>query len=435
MPQSTGSVADDAPRRAVISRTLYSLLLRLLLPLALLLACRGATGQRRQCLADRLGLVQAAGASPVLWLHAASVGEVNAARPLIEALLEQYPGHELRMTTMTATGAERVRVLFGERVRHSFLPLDTPGATRRFIERVRPKLAIIMETELWPNLYYQLWCAVIPLLLTNARISPRTFNAYRRLGGLMRATLAATSRVGCQSEADAGRLRALGAPRCESLGNLKFDMQLPGNAREEGLRWRTEWAGDRPLWIAGSTREDEEVQVLAAHRLLSPEVLLVLVPRHPQRFDEVARLCEDEGLSLARRSRGELPERGTRVFLVDTMGELLRFYATADVAFVGGSLVRVGGQNPLEPAALGVPVVMGSSRFNFEAVTGQLEAVGALAGVADASELATTVRRLLTDQAARGQMGEAGRELVAANQGATERYLGMVAAVLSPRQG
>ena len=431
MSQPTGSLADDAPRRAPISRALYSLVLRLLFPLALLLSCRGVAGQRRQCLADRLGLAQPGGNSPVLWLHAASVGEVNGARPLIEALLAAYPGHELRLTTMTATGAARARDLFGERIHHSFLPLDTPGATRRFIDRLRPQVAIIMETELWPNLYYQLWCEQVPLVLANARISPGTFSAYRRFGNLMQATLAATTRVGAQSEADAHRLRLLGAGHCEVAGNLKFDIELPADARDQGLQWRREWAASRPVWIAASTREGEEPHILSALQDMPAEVLLILVPRHPQRFDDVAALCQREGLALVRRSRGELPSADTRVFLGDTMGELVKLYATADVAFVGGSLVALGGQNPLEPAALGVPVLTGPSQYNFEAIAAQLQSAGALEIVGAAGELAVAVKRLLADESARQHMGQSGRDLVKANRGASDRYLAMVQAVLS----
>ncbi|WFM71423.1 lipid IV(A) 3-deoxy-D-manno-octulosonic acid transferase [Halomonas sp. CKK8] len=385
---------------------------------------------------ERLGLIPpSAKGARTLWLHCASVGEVQAARPLIEALGERWPSHRLVITTMTATGAERVLALAGNRhdsgsegeVSHHFVPLDFPGAARRFVARLQPDLAIFFETELWPNLLAACDRAGVPVAVVNGRLSSRAFQGYRRLRPLMAEALSHVAWLAAKSEADARRYADLGmAPaRTTVVGSLKFDIGTGGEAREVSERLRTR-LGSRPVWVAGSTHPGEDEQVLGAHaRLLErlPDALLVLVPRHPRRFDDVAALCRQAGLTLARRSRDEWPGDDTAVYLGDTMGELLALYGAADLAFVGGSLVPIGGHNLLEPAAQGIPVLTGPALANFEDVAEVMRGAGALVEVDDAGALAAELLRLFGDRKERQRLAEVGREVVAANRGALARTL------------
>ncbi len=400
------------------------------------------TDSRRRLRALRLGRIPATPpGEPMLWLHCASVGEVLAARPLIEALLEHYPGHRLTLTTMTATGAERAQALASARddgrLVHRFVPLDFPVAAARFIERLRPALALFFETELWPNLLHACEHRGIPVAVVNGRLSPRAFRGYQRLRPLMREALSCVDWLAAKSPADAERFRALGMmpERTAVVGSLKFDTVQDGEALEVSKRLRT-CLGERPIWVAGSTHEGEETVLLAAHGRLRercPDALLVLVPRHPQRFDEVAALCERAGMSVARRSRDEWPEAAAAVYLGDTMGELLTLYGTADLAFVGGSLAPVGGHNLLEPAALGVPVLTGPALANFAEVAEVLRAADALVEVADAQALADILASLFADPAERRRLGEAGRAVVEANRGALARTLEGLTRLLPPK--
>ena len=416
------------------ARRLYSAALYLLSPLIWRWVGReGLSGRSRR---ERLGLVSPASAGGrTIWLHCASVGEVQAARPLIEALLAHYPDHCLTVTTMTATGAERVTALaealagHGEasRLRHAFVPLDFPGAARRFVARLAPELALFFETELWPNLLHACRQRGVPVAVVNGRLSPRAFRGYRRLRPLMADTLSRVDWLAAKSEADAERFRALGmsAGRTEVAGSLKFDIGVSGEAYEVSERLRTS-LGERPVWVAGSTHPGEDEQVLAAHAWLRgslPKALLILVPRHPRRFDAVAELCRGHGMPSVRRSLGEGPDEGTAVYLGDTMGELLSFYGAGDLAFVGGSLVPIGGHNLLEPAAMGVPVLSGPELANFEDVAEAMRGAGALVEVADGDALAATLARLFADEDERRRLAEAGRRVVAANRGALERTM------------
>ncbi|WP_192035750.1 lipid IV(A) 3-deoxy-D-manno-octulosonic acid transferase [Halomonas sp. YLGW01] len=407
---------------------------------------------REQALAhprrERLGLIphSSAGTSadglaerPVTWLHCASVGEVLAARPLIEALVAARPGHQLVVTTMTATGADRVQALAdklntegaGAIVSHHFVPLDFPGAARRFVDRLAPVQAIFFETELWPNLLAACRRRGVPVAVVNGRLSPRAFARYLKIRPLMAAALANVDWLAAKSDEDAERFQALGMAEANTamVGSLKFDMCASDEDLERSERLRT-WLGERPTWVAGSTHPGEDEPLLAAHRRLletHPEALLILVPRHPQRFDEVAALCETQGetqgMRVARRSRDERPGPETEVYLADTMGELSTLYGAADIAFVGGSLVPIGGHNLLEPAVLGVPVVTGPSLENFSDVAATLREAGALTEVPDGEALAATLAAFLDDPAARDRLGEAGRRVVAANRGALSRTL------------
>ncbi len=416
-------------------RLLYTGLLYLLLPLALLrLYWRGhRDAGHRQRWRERLGFVPTLSPGG-LWVHAVSVGETRAALPLIRVLLDRYPDRPLLVTTTTLTGSRQVREALGERVQHVYAPYDLPGAMRRFLWHVRPSLAVIMETELWPNLLRQCATAGIPVLLANARLSERSARGYSRIRGLTAAMLRDVTLIAAQAEADATRFRALGAPRVEVTGNLKYDLPLPTDLPERGRRLRRDWLGDEwPVWIAASTHAGEDETILDAFAQLRvhwPTLLLLLVPRHPERFDSVAALCRQRGFSVIRRSERNVCTVDNTVFLGDSMGELLLFYAAADLAFVGGSLVATGGHNVLEPALLGLSVLFGPHMFNFTEAGERLLAAEAAWRVTDAGELATTVDRLLTDPELRQTAGQRGQAVVECHRGALAALLGLIEMLL-----
>jgi len=417
-------------------RYLYSLLLYCLIPLALTrLAWRGLRNRGYwHRWAERFGFAPRLEGS-VIWLHAVSVGEVRASAPLVKALSHDYPGHTILITTMTPTGSATVHDLFGTAVAHCYVPYDLPTAVWRFLNRIRPRLALIMETELWPNLFHQCHARGIPLILANVRMSEKSARGYRRVAGFTRATLANVKRVGAQTEADAGRMRALGAVQVEVTGSIKFEMDVPPDlaARAAALRSRI---GERPLWVAASTRAGEEEQVLDAFARLRariPRLLLVLVPRHPERFDSVAKLCSQRGFRIERRSQlQDSVAPDTAILLGDTMGELLLFHAAADVSYIGGSLVPLGGQNLLEAAAVGTPVVFGPHMFNFNEISRMTLERGAGRQVQDAAELAGAVADYLENPEIRNAAGEAGQRMVAENRGALAKTLALVRPVFTP---
>jgi 3-deoxy-D-manno-octulosonic-acid transferase len=374
-------------------------------------------------------------ATPSIWVHAVSVGEVQAAATLLLNLIERYPTIPLVLTTATPAGAERARALFGERVDVRFVPFDLPGAAHRFFERVRPRLAVIFETELWPNLYHECRAHRVPLILASARLSPRSVRRYRRLLGLFEDTLAEGVVIAAQAEADAERFRAVGAPsaRTHVTGNLKFDFTLPAQTCARGRELRAYHAANRPVWVAGSTHAVEEEILLDAQRRLQrlhPDALLVLVPRHPPRFAGVAGWLGREGVAFVRVSQQTPCDADTSVLLVDSLGELLDFYAAGDVAFVGGTLVPVGGHNLLEPAALGLPILCGPHYSNSEDIAQLLLARGALEVVHDAAELARTLAALLADPQERARRGELARTALEDNRGALEKLLRLIDPVL-----
>jgi 3-deoxy-D-manno-octulosonic-acid transferase len=416
---------------------LYNTLWRALLPLALgRLLLRGirARGYWRRW-GERLGWAPFGPLHGSIWIHAVSVGEVMAALPLIHSLAEQHPDRPVVVTTTTPTGSQRVRDKLGDSVHHCYLPLDLPGPVRRFLGRARPALAVILETELWPNLLLAARRRGVPVVVANGRLSARSLRGYRRVRGLVTPVLAGVH-IEAQSEADAERFRALGAPSVAVAGNLKYDREPDADARERGRALRAEW-GQRPVWIAASTREGEEEAVLGAHGLVReahPDALLVLVPRHPERFEAVAELVTREGWVRARRSVGEAVTAATAVYVADTMGELEMLYATADVAFVGGSLVPTGGQNPLEPAALGLPILYGPHRFHFAEVSERLAEAGALRGVEGPESLGRSVAALLDDGERRQEVGERARGVVAANRGARAHLMGVCERLLTQGQ-
>jgi 3-deoxy-D-manno-octulosonic-acid transferase len=423
-------------------RLLYLLAGYLTIPLvALLFLWRGFTDRSYwRNFSERFGFGPVASPDGV-WLHAVSVGEVQACAPLVSALAQRHPHLPLTVTTFTPTGAARARALFGNLAQVRYVPFDLPGAVRRFFRRVRPRLAVIFETELWPNLYREGTRRRVPLVLASARLSARSVNRYRRLGSLFRDTLARTALIAAQGEEDAARFQSLGADPAQThvTGSLKFDFELPPDIHARGALLRSRYAAARPLWVAGSTHGDgEEEAVLTAQRAVRaehPQALLVLAPRHPPRFAEVAQLLERSGIAFRRRSQASdaAADADCQVLLLDSLGELLDFYAAADVAFVGGSLVPTGGHNLLEPAALGVPVLTGPSYTNSAAVARLLLERGAARVVNSAAELGAQVNALLADADLRARMGTAGRESVDANRGALTKLLALIEPLLETR--
>jgi 3-deoxy-D-manno-octulosonic-acid transferase len=419
-------------------RALYSVLLYLLLPVVLLyLAFRGLrSGGYLKRWPERFGFFDPPGKTGGLAVHAVSMGEVNAASGLVRELHKRHPDRPLCVTAFTPTGSDRVRELFGEEAFHVYAPLDTPGAVRRFLDRVQPRLLVVMETEIWPNLYAAAAARGIPICLANARISDHSIGRYRRLRRLTAAALGRVAGIAAQSPGDAARLIEIGAEpdRVTVTGNLKFDIDLPPSLTEQGEAIRLAWGIQRPVLVAGSTHEGDEAPLLEAFGgVLSsfPNALLVLVPRHPERFGRAAQMARAAGLRVALRSESISCPGDAQCFVVDRMGELLRCYAAGDVAFVGGSLARIGGHNVLEPAALARPVLVGPHTFNFRDICEQLIDAGAALRTQDASALQSEIERLFGDPEVRDRMGQAGRRLVASGQGALERTLEVIEKLLT----
>lgn len=418
-------------------RLFYSLVFYLLVPLVLMrlvYRSRRAPDYRRRW-RERFGFFRLPedwyAGRRCLWIHAVSVGETVAAVPLINLLQQRYPDRYLVVTTMTPTGSERVRALFGEAVFHVYLPYDLPGAMKRFVRCIGPELVILMETELWPNLLYRCNREGCRTMLVNARLSEKSARGYRFLAPLTRQMLESLDVIAAQATADADRFIALGAPaeRVTVAGSLKFDIPPPTPEQQLPPTFYELSQQQRPILVAASTREGEEAKVLAAFRQCldrRPELLLILVPRHPERFDSVHRLCREQGLNTVRRSAGDAYDHATQVFLGDSMGEMRYYYAIADLAFVGGSLVDTGCHNILEPAAQGVPVLIGPSRFNFETASNLLQEAGALIIVKDPEDLAVQVLRLLDNPPWREAMGRAGRQTVESNRGCLHRIAAII---------
>jgi 3-deoxy-D-manno-octulosonic-acid transferase len=411
-------------------RRLYSLLIYCAVPVATAVVLWRGLRDRSywQGLGERFGWGRRMSSAPAIWLHAVSLGEMSAAAPLVRALRARYPENPLVLTSATPTGKARARGLFGDTVDVRFLPYDTPGAVARFLDRIRPRLAIIMETELWPNLFKECERRGVPLVLASARLSAKSVSRYRRLGRLFRGIFSASSLIAAQTALDAERFIAIGAQsaRTRVMGNIKFDLELSAGVIDQGRELRASFGGARPTWIAGSTHAGEEEQVLAAHEELRGSTLLILVPRHPDRFRAVSDLLSSRGVRFTRRSSGILPDAATQVVLADSMGELAALYASADVAFVGGSLVPIGGHNLLEPAALGLPVLTGPYQSNGQDIARLLLEQGAALQVGDAQELAAALTRLLADAAERQRIGAIGRHIVESNRGSVARLLDLI---------
>ncbi|WP_310095384.1 lipid IV(A) 3-deoxy-D-manno-octulosonic acid transferase [Pseudoxanthomonas sacheonensis] len=369
-----------------------------------------------------------------VWLHAVSVGEVNAAVPVVDALRRAHPDLRWLVTTITPTGSERVRALWGEGVEHVYVPYDLPGAISRFLRHYRPRLALVMETELWPNLLFGCRDQGIPTYILNARLSARSLRGYRVLAPLISRVVRTLKRIGAQSTLDGKRFVALGAMPggVVDTGNLKFDIAAP-EGLADFVRAFGDQAGQRPVWIAASTHEDEEAAVIALHRELRqrwPDLLLLWAPRHPERFPRVAEQAQTAGWKVATRRKSTWPNAGDDVFVIDTLGELMSFYACAEVAFVGGSLQPIGGHNLLEPAAVGTAMVTGPHLHNFAEISKRLKEAGALLIAEDAHGVGVALAELLGDPEARRKCVEAGRILVEQGRGALAKTLQMIDADL-----
>jgi 3-deoxy-D-manno-octulosonic-acid transferase len=406
-------------------RQLYTIALRLALPFILLrLWWRGRRepGYREHVL-ERFGIYSGEKPQKALWVHAVSVGEARAVAPLVRALKALRPDHTVLMTCTTAAGRETLKQVYGDSVLAAYLPYDYPESVHGFLERWAPRLGVLMETELWPNLLAACSKRGVPVVLANARMSEKSARGYRRWRALMAPGIRSLAAVCAQSEADAARLRSLGATRVEVTGNLKFDVALDPGQLAAGREWKKKVG--RPVLFLASTREGEEKLLL---QNTNPDVLVVVVPRHPQRFDEVAQWAD------ARRSRNEVPNEKHKIYLGDTMGEMAFYYAACDMAVIGGSFLPLGGQNLIEALAAGVPVIVGPSMFNFaEATRFALEA-GAAIQVSDAAEAIRQALELLSNPEKRKAMGEAGRRLCAAHRGATDRHIAVCGELLQ-KQG
>ena len=423
-----------------MSELLYSALFYLIQPLIWVrLWVRGAKAPAyRKRWHERYGFYKQPLKSGGILLHSVSVGETLAAIPLVRALRHRYPDLPITVTTMTPTGSERVQSAFGNDVQHVYLPYDLPGSINRFLNKVDPKLVIIMETELWPNLIRKLHQRKIPLVIANARLSERSAAGYAKLGKFIRKVLQRITLIAAQNAEDGERFIMLGAKRTQLAvtGSLKFDISVTPQLASKAIALRRQWAPRRPVWIATSTHEGEESLMLQTHKALLqqfPDLLLILVPRHPERFPDAINMVREAGLNYISRSSGELPSSATQVVIGDTMGELMLLYGIADLAFVGGSLVERGGHNPLEPAAHAIPVLMGPHTFNFKDICARLTQANGLITVTDAESLTKEITSLLTDEDYRNFYGIHAVEVLRQNQGALQQLLQLLEPYLPPR--
>ena len=420
-------------------RGLYSALLYVLLPITVYhLVWRGfRVREYFNRWNERYASYPHASSRPRVWVHAVSVGEVNAAAPLVNALRAQRPDIRWVITTITPTGSERVRALWGDAVEHVYLPYDVPGSVGRFLGHFRPSLALILETELWPNMLFGCRDRGIPVYILNARLSARSLRGYRLLAPLIGRALRTVTCVCAQSQEDAERFGGLGArpEQVVALGNLKFDIAAPEQLPAFVAQFHEHVPPSRPVWIAASTHEGEEAAVIEIHRHLRqavPGLLLLWAPRHPERFGKVEALTREQGWQVGTRRQQSWPGHGEDVFVIDTLGELMMFYACANVAFVGGSLQPIGGHNLLEPAAVGTPAVTGPHLHNFAEISRRMREAGAVEICEDTQQVSDALQRLLADPAACQAMRDAGLALVANGRGAVARTLVQVAPHLPP---
>jgi 3-deoxy-D-manno-octulosonic-acid transferase len=401
-------------------------MLYLLLPWALLHLAWRARKQPAylEHVGERFGIFPNNMPSRVIWIHAVSVGETRAAEPLIKALQARHPEHRILLSHGTPTGRQTGMDLYGDRVARCYLPYDFGWASRRFLRHFRPVVGVFMETEIWPNLICASVHSAVPVYLVNARMSEKSARGYRRIGRLTRDALSRLSGIGAQTNHDAQRLLGLGARAVTITGNIKFDRLAPAEMVALGATLRASFGAQRPVFLAASTREGEETMILdvLAH-LAVPELLTVIVPRHPQRFEEVVSLAKQRGYKVQRRSENRPIDADTHIVIGDSMGEMFAYYAACDVAFIGGSLLPLGGQNLLEACAVGRPVIVGPHMFNFEEATRGAIDAGAAIRVADAGKLGFTIDQLLSDVDRRRAMSEAGRRFTEAHRGATVKTL------------
>ncbi|HEB27269.1 MAG TPA: 3-deoxy-D-manno-octulosonic acid transferase [Porticoccus sp.] len=418
-----------------MARFLYTLLFYAITPLILLrllFRARKAPGYGQRIL-ERFGIFSAPVLRDSIWVHSVSVGETIAAAPLIKQLQQQYPDSPVVVTTMTPTGSERVKALFGDSVFHVYAPYDLPGSIARFLKRIQPRLLIIMETELWPNTIHYCRQNDISVILANARLSEKSALGYQRLAALTRPMLNNLSKVVAQHTADADRFLALGIDRnkVEVSGSIKFDVVIDQDLITQAAQLKSRWSdeGQRLLIVAASTHEGEDEIILQAFKQALkhvPNLLLVLVPRHPERFTQVAELAKKSGLQIERRSSANNVANSTQVLIGDTMGELLLLYGCADIVFVGGSLVNTGGHNMLEPAAWGLPMITGESDFNFLEASRLLQQASALSTVNNSEELSKQFEVLAGSESLRKQTGDNAKAVVAANRGSLDRLVAAV---------
>ncbi|MES2998635.1 MAG: lipid IV(A) 3-deoxy-D-manno-octulosonic acid transferase [Pseudomonadota bacterium] len=419
-------------------RYLYTIIFYLLLPFILL---RLWVKNRKKPAAlkfwyERLGI----GLRPVseggIWLHAVSVGESSAAIPLIKALQQRYPNIPVIVTGETVGGAERIRAGVGSSVTQLYSPYDLPLVLRKFLKMLKPRLLILMETELWPNLLAECQTNEVPVIVANARLSDRSAQGYQRILLVTQEMLKRITLVVAQTQADAERFIALGLSRdrvCVT-GSIKFDLELPAQLTEHAKQVREIWGKDRLIWIAASTHEGEEEQILEAFtqvRKYFPNVLLVSAPRHVDRAFRLQHLYQRHGYQVIKRSENKICSRATDIFILDTMGELLLFYAAADLTFVGGSLVERGGQNPLEPAAVGLPILTGPHTFNFALITEQLKQRGVEIQINNAQELAEQVIALLSNPEKKQEIGHEAKKFVEENKGAVIKHLELIEGIMN----
>jgi 3-deoxy-D-manno-octulosonic-acid transferase len=412
-----------------VARFIYRSILWLILPYALfhLLWRSRRQPEYRQHLGERFGFYTQRTLKPIIWLHTVSVGETRAAASLIERLLVAYPDHQILLTHTTPTGRAASEQLYQNKVLRVYLPYDYEFAVQRFLAHFQPAIGVLLETEIWPNLIHACYQRRIPLLLLNARLSEKSFKRYSRFANLTRQALCELAGIAAQTESDAARFRCLGAEKLSVMGNLKYDIEPPSALLAQGEVLRQCFGGARPILLAASTREGEEALILSALQPLnSPKFLLVIVPRHPQRFSQVYDLIEKSGFSVQRRSAGEPIRAETQVLLGDSMGELFAYYAACDVAFIGGSLLPFGGQNLIEACAVGKPVMIGLHTYNFAQASEMAVAQGAALRIENAGELLSQAMALLDDFAAQQKMSEAALHFVKLNQGATARALALI---------
>ncbi len=410
-------------------RFLYTLLLLLILPFVPLRLLWRSFRQPEYLhyWPERFGFFKVRSEKPVIWLHCVSVGETRASAPLIKLIQQQYPEHVVLLTHATPTGRATGEQLFGDNVLRAYLPYDLPFAVASFLRHFRPVIGLLMETELWFNLIHACKAIQIPLLLVNARLSERSARGYARLGYLTEQGLANLAAIAAQTRPDAERLCELGAPQVEVTGNLKFDVSPPENADELAAAMRKLIGGDRLVLLAASTRDGEEALLLdAVAKAGIQELLTVIVPRHPQRFDEVADLLQKRGIRYGRRSDHARLSPDCSVLLGDSMGEMYAYYAACDLALIGGSLLPYGGQNLIEACAMGKPVLIGPHTFNFDEAASQAVMQGAAARVWDVATLAAEISTLMSDAKSRKRMGEAGLMFADANRGAAKRTLALI---------
>lgn len=411
-------------------RTIYTSAFYLFLPLVILrLLWRSIKApEYRRRLGERLGWYNNKVSDSVVWFHAVSVGEAEALFPLVKRIQQQYPSQPLLITTTTPTGSARVVAVSGDTVEHVYLPYDIPWAIQRFFAHFKPRLAVIMETELWPNLFTACARADVPIYVVNARLSEKSASRYQKIPWIIDPTLRTITKILTQSRQDADRFMSIGAQesQLEVTGNLKFEMEIAPSLREEGREIRSTVLGPRFVWIIASTHKPEEDLFLGLYQQLKPdypELLMVLVPRHPERFSEVQKLIELRDLKCVTRTSGSVCTSVTDVYLVDRMGELKQFYAASDLAFVGGSMAPVGGHNILEPAALGVPVMFGPFMANFKEIEQKVLEAGAAIQCQDAQAIVDNFIKLKNDESLRHQLIDEGLSFIGRNQGALDKIV------------